>query len=104
LESNAMSNEGLLVIVAVGLVAGWLAGQIMRGAGYGLVGDLSIGVIGAYIGDWLLPRLGILLGVGLIAAIVDATIGALLLLFVFRLVAGRRRWLGGWGRRWRLPW
>ena len=103
-ETNAMSNESLLVIVAVGLVAGWLAGQIMRGAGYGLVGDLIIGVIGAYIGDWLLPRLGILLGVGLVAAIVDATIGALLLLFVFRLVAGRRRWGGGWGRRWGLPW
>jgi uncharacterized membrane protein YeaQ/YmgE (transglycosylase-associated protein family) len=88
----------------VGLVAGWLAGQITRGAGYGLVGDLIIGVIGAYIGDWLLPRLGILLGAGLVAAIIDATIGAMLLLFVFRLLAGRRRWGGGWGRRWGLPW
>jgi uncharacterized membrane protein YeaQ/YmgE (transglycosylase-associated protein family) len=101
---NAMSNESLLVILAVGLVAGWLAGELMRGAGYGLVGDLIIGVIGAYIGDWLLPRLGIMLGAGLVAAIIDATIGAMLLLFVLRLVAGRRRWGGGWRRRWGLPW
>jgi uncharacterized membrane protein YeaQ/YmgE (transglycosylase-associated protein family) len=99
-----MSNEGLLVVLTVGLVAGWLAGQIMRGAGYGLVGDLIMGVIGACIGEWLLPRVGILLGVGLVAAIVDATIGALLFLFVFRLLAGRRRRGGGWGRRWGLPW
>ena len=99
-----MSNQSLLVILAVGLVAGWLAGQIMRGAGFGIVGDLIIGVVGAYIGDWLLPRLGILLGAGIVAAIIDATIGALLLLFVVRLFAGRRRWGGGWGRRWGLPW
>ena len=101
---NAMSNESLLVIVAVGVVAGWLAGQIMRGGGYGLFGDLIIGVIGACIGDWLLPRLGIMLGAGLVAAIIDATIGAMLLLFVLRLFAGRGGWGGGWGRRWGLPW
>ena len=99
-----MSNESLLVILAVGLVAGWLAGQIMRGAGYGLFGDLIVGVVGAFIGDWLLPRLGILLGAGLVAAVIDATIGALLLLFILRLLSGRGRWGAGWGRRWRLPW
>jgi uncharacterized membrane protein YeaQ/YmgE (transglycosylase-associated protein family) len=98
-ETNAMSNESLLAIVAVGLVAGWLAGKVMRGAGYGIVGDLVIGVVGACIGDWLLPRLGIFIGTGVVAAIVDATIGALLLLVVLRFVAGRRRWGGGWGRR-----
>ena len=83
-----MSNQSLLVIIVVGIVAGWLAGQIMRGAGYGIIGDLIVGIVGAYIGDWLLPRLGIHLGTGIIAAIIDATIGALVLLFILRLVFG----------------
>ena len=96
-----MSNESLLLILLVGLAAGWLAGQIIRGAGFGLIGDLIVGILGAFVGHWLLPRLGIMLGTGLLAAIVDATIGALVLLLLLRLVAGRNRWGGGWGRRWR---
>ena len=91
-----LSNESLLVIVLVGLVAGFLAGKIMRGAGFGLIGDLVIGIIGAFIGDWLLPRLGIHLGAGIVSAIINATIGAVLLLLVVRLLRGgglgRRRW------------
>ena len=59
-----LSNENLLVILLVGIVAGWLAGKIVDGGGFGLVGDLIVGVIGAFIGDWLLPQLGIHLGVG----------------------------------------
>jgi uncharacterized membrane protein YeaQ/YmgE (transglycosylase-associated protein family) len=70
-----ISNESLLVILVVGLVAGWLAGQIVRGTGFGLIGDLIIGIIGAFIGDWLLPRIGVHLGTGIVAAIVNATIG-----------------------------
>ena len=54
-----LSNESLVVIIIVGIVAGWLAGNIVRGGGYGLVGDLIVGIIGAFIGDRLLPRLGI---------------------------------------------
>ncbi|MFZ0372535.1 MAG: GlsB/YeaQ/YmgE family stress response membrane protein, partial [Xanthobacteraceae bacterium] len=77
-----LSNESLLVILLVGLVAGWLAGKIVRGAGFGLIGDLIIGVVGAFIGDWLLPQLGIALGTGLVPAIINATIGAVLLLLV----------------------
>jgi uncharacterized membrane protein YeaQ/YmgE (transglycosylase-associated protein family) len=49
-----LSNESLIVIIVVGVVAGWLAGQIVRGGGFGLIGDLIIGIIGAFIGDWLL--------------------------------------------------
>jgi uncharacterized membrane protein YeaQ/YmgE (transglycosylase-associated protein family) len=85
-----MSNESLLVILVVGIVAGWLAGQIMRGYGFGLIGDLVVGVVGALIGEWLLPRLGIHLGTGIVASIVTAAIGAIVLLFVLRLVARRR--------------
>jgi uncharacterized membrane protein YeaQ/YmgE (transglycosylase-associated protein family) len=90
-----MSGESLLVIIIVGVVAGWLAGQIVRGAGFGLIGDLLIGIVGAFIGSWLLPRIGIHLGAGIIRAIINATIGAIVLLLILRLVRG-----GGWGRRW----
>ncbi len=94
-----MSNESLLVIVVVGLVAGWLAGQIVRGTGFGLIGDLILGIIGAFIGDWLLPRVGIHLGTGIVSAIINATIGAVLLLLVVRLLRGDGWFGGGWGRR-----
>ena len=94
-----MSNESLLVILVVGIVAGWLAGQIVRGAGFGLIGDLILGIFGAFIGAWLLPQLGISLGAGIIRAIINATIGAVVLLLLIRLVRGRPAW--GWGSRWR---
>jgi uncharacterized membrane protein YeaQ/YmgE (transglycosylase-associated protein family) len=93
-----ISGESLLVILVVGLVAGWLAGQIVRGGGFGLVGDILIGIVGAFIGDWLLPRLGIHLGVGIVAAIIDATIGAVVLLLIIRLVSQGSRGGYGWGR------
>ena len=95
-----MSNESLLVILVVGLVAGWLAGKIVRGSGFGLIGDLLIGIVGAFIGDWLLPRIGIHLGIGIVAGMMNATIGAIFLLLVVRLVRGGGRFGGGWGRRW----
>jgi uncharacterized membrane protein YeaQ/YmgE (transglycosylase-associated protein family) len=92
-----MSSESLLVILFVGLIAGWLAGQIVQGTGLGLVGDLVVGIVGAFIGSWLLPQLGIHLGTGLIGAIVSATIGAVLLLLIVRFFHG-----GGWG--WQRSW
>ena len=98
-----MSSENLLVILFVGLVAGWLAGQIVRGTGFGIIGDLIVGILGAFIGSWLLPQLGIHIGTGVISAIVNATIGAILLLLGVRLFRGGSgwggRWSGGWGRR-----
>ena len=96
-----ISNDSLIMIILVGIVAGWLAGQVMRGGGFGLIGDLIVGVIGAFFGDWLFPRLGIHLGVGAIAQIISAALGAIILLFIIRLVAGNRGWGGGYGvRRW----
>ncbi len=98
-----LSSESLLVILLVGLVAGWLAGKIVQGTGFGLIGDMVIGVIGAFIGDWLLPLLRIQLGMGIISAIINATLGAILLLLVVRLFRGGGRWSSGsgfgWGRR-----
>jgi uncharacterized membrane protein YeaQ/YmgE (transglycosylase-associated protein family) len=92
-----MSGEGLLVILVIGLIAGWLAGQIVQGTGFGLVADICIGIVGALIGSWLLPSLGIHLGRGIIAAIITATIGAVVLLLILWLInrRGRARW------RWR---
>jgi len=87
-----MSGESLVIILLVGLVAGWLDGQIVQGTGFGLIGDLMIGVIGAFIGGWLLPQLGIQLGSGIVSAIIDATIGALILLTIMRLVRGGTGW------------
>jgi uncharacterized membrane protein YeaQ/YmgE (transglycosylase-associated protein family) len=87
-----MSGESILVILIVGLVAGWLAGKIVRGTGFGLIADLCIGIVGALIGGWLLPRLGVHLGGGIVDAIITATLGAILLLVVLRLVKGRGRW------------
>jgi len=99
-----MSGESLLIILVVGLVAGWLAGQIIQGTGFGLIGDLVIGVIGAFIGGWLLPQLGIHLGSGIVSAIIDATVGALLLLLVMRLIRGGNGWRARMGRGWNRLW
>ena len=92
-----LSSQGLLVIILVGIIAGWLAGRVMEGGGFGLIGDLLVGLVGAFIGDWLLPQLNIHLGVGIVALIVNALIGAIVLLLILRLIGGR-----GWRyrRRW----
>jgi uncharacterized membrane protein YeaQ/YmgE (transglycosylase-associated protein family) len=81
-----MSGESILIILVVGAIAGWLAGLIVRGAGFGLIGDIIIGIVGAFIAGWLLPRLGIHIMSGMVGAIIDATIGAVILLLVIRLV------------------
>ena len=70
-----MSAESILIILLVGLIAGWLAGQIVRGTGYGFVADICLGIVGALIGSWLFPQLGIHIDSGIIAAIVSATLG-----------------------------
>ena len=82
-----MSAHSLIVILIVGLVAGWLAGKIVRGGGFGLFGDIIVGVIGAFIGRWLFGVLKISIGINFwIDAILTATIGAVILLLLLRLV------------------
>jgi len=88
-----LSNQGLLVIIIVGIVAGYLAGRATAGGSFGLIGDLLVGLVGAFIGDWLLPQRGIHLGTGIDALIINTFIGAVVLLLILRLVGG------GWGRR-----
>ncbi|HEY4941901.1 MAG TPA: GlsB/YeaQ/YmgE family stress response membrane protein [Rhizomicrobium sp.] len=80
--------ETLLIWAVVGAVAGFLAGVIVKGGGFGLIGDIVVGILGAFVGGWLLPRLGVHLGgmSAIAATIVSATIGAVVLLLVLRLV------------------
>ena len=81
-EEKNMTLEGLLITLIVGAVAGWLAGTLMKGSGFGLVANIVIGIIGAFVGGYVLGMLGVSLGGGLIAAIINATIGAIILLLV----------------------
>jgi len=72
--------------LVVGLVAGWLAGKLVKGGGFGVVGDIVVGVIGAFLGGWLFSLFGAHAGGGLIGSIVVATIGAVVLLLLVRLI------------------
>jgi uncharacterized membrane protein YeaQ/YmgE (transglycosylase-associated protein family) len=76
----------LLLFLIVGIVAGWLAGMLVKGGGFGLVGDLVVGVIGAFLGGFLFSTFGASAGGGLLGSIVVATVGAVVLLFITRLV------------------
>ena len=76
----------LLWFLVVGLVAGWLAGVLVKGGGFGVIGDLVVGVIGAFLGGWLFSTLGASAGGGLLGSLIVATIGAVVLLFIVRLV------------------
>jgi len=85
-----MSTESIVVILVVGIVAGWLAGKIVRGAGFGLLGDLVVGIVGAFIATLLFPRLGIHLGSGILSEIIFSALGAIILLLIVGLIRGRR--------------
>ena len=81
-----MSLTNLIWFLLIGLIAGWLAGKVMRGGGFGVVGDMIVGVIGALIGGWLFGRLGVSTGGGLIGAIITAFVGAVILIFLLRII------------------
>jgi uncharacterized membrane protein YeaQ/YmgE (transglycosylase-associated protein family) len=81
-----MGIESVIVLLLVGAVAGWLAGKIVSGFGFGLVGNIVVGTLGAFIASWILPRLGIGIGGGILASIIHATIGAVILLALLRVV------------------
>ena len=81
-----MGIESLIVFILIGAVAGWLAGQLVKGYGFGLIGNIVVGIVGAFIAGWLFPTLGISIGSGIIAAIIHAPIGAVILLVLIRLI------------------
>ena len=80
-----MNIQSLLLFLLIGLVAGWLAGRIMKSGGLGLVGNLIVGVIGAVLGGWLFGLLGISAG-GILGSLLTALVGAILLIYVLRLL------------------
>jgi len=81
-----MEGHGILVWLIIGALAGWLAGLLVKGGGYGLIGDIVVGIIGAIIGGWLAGALGISIGSGFVASIITAVIGAVVLLVILRAV------------------
>ena len=75
----------LIIFLLIGAVAGWLAGQIVRGYGFGLIGNIVVGIVGAFIAGWLFPRLGVGLPFGTIGQILSAAIGAVIPLVIIGL-------------------
>jgi uncharacterized membrane protein YeaQ/YmgE (transglycosylase-associated protein family) len=78
--------ESIIIMLIVGAIAGWLAGQIVQGFGFGLVWNIIIGIVGAFIGVWLLTQLGVMPASGFLGSIVNATIGAIVLLVIVGLI------------------
>ncbi len=77
---------GLLWFLLIGLIAGWLAGMLVKGGGFGVIGDMVVGVLGALLGGVLFTKLGVSSGGGMIGSIIVATIGAIILIFILRLI------------------
>ena len=76
----------LLYYLIVGGIAGWLGGQIMKGSGFGIIGNIVVGIIGGIIGGWLFDVLDISAGSGLVGSIITAAAGAIVLLWIARMI------------------
>ena len=77
---------GILAWIVVGLIAGWLAGQVMKGGGYGMLADIILGLLGGVLGGWIFEKLGVSTGGGMVGSIIVAFIGAVILVGVTRLL------------------
>ena len=77
---------GFIEWILVGLVAGWLAGKVMKGGGYGVIVDILLGIVGGYLGGWLFGMMGIWPGGGMIGSIIVAFVGAVILVGITRLI------------------
>jgi uncharacterized membrane protein YeaQ/YmgE (transglycosylase-associated protein family) len=82
-------ERGLIGWIVIGLIAGWLAGKISRGAGYGCITDIVLGLVGSVIGGWLFMKLGIL-GGGFLISLAAATVGAIIVVSIVHLFVGNR--------------
>ncbi|SAK65831.1 transglycosylase-associated protein [Caballeronia calidae] len=80
-----LMQHGIILSLIIGGVAGWLAGLIMNGSGFGVIVDIIVGIVGGVIGGWLFGTLGISFGGGILGTLITAVIGAVLLLFIIRL-------------------
>lgn len=81
-----MTVTSLIYILLIGGIAGWLAALVMRGRGLGVLGNIVVGIVGAFLASWLLPMLGIVIGGGTVGAILNAFIGAVVLLALISLI------------------
>jgi uncharacterized membrane protein YeaQ/YmgE (transglycosylase-associated protein family) len=81
-----MEAQSLIAVLIIGGLAGWLAGLIVKGYGFGLIGNIVIGIVGALVAGWIFPMLGLGFGGGLFSSVVHATVGAVIVLFLVRLV------------------
>ena len=81
-----MDAQGIIIWLVIGAIAGWLAGTLLRGGGFGLIGDIIVGIIGAFLGGWLAGVLGLHIASGMISAIITATVGAIVLILIVRVI------------------
>jgi uncharacterized membrane protein YeaQ/YmgE (transglycosylase-associated protein family) len=85
-ENMPFSGEGIIITLVIGLIAGWAASKLVSGTGLGLIGDILVGIAGAFIAGWLFPALGIPLGSGFVHYVIDALVGAIILLVIVKLL------------------
>lgn len=81
-----MELESILIILALGAVVGWLAGLVVRGGGFGLIVNIIVGILGAFVGKYIFAELGVTVGSGLTATLVSATFGAVILVVIISLL------------------
>ena len=81
-----MEAHSIIVWLIIGALAGWLAGKLVKGGGFGLIGDIVVGIVGAFIGGWLAGVLGVSIGSGFVASVITAIIGAVILLVILRAI------------------
>jgi uncharacterized membrane protein YeaQ/YmgE (transglycosylase-associated protein family) len=88
-----MEAQSIIIILVLGAVAGWLAGMVFQGGGLGLIGNIVVGIVGGFVGYWLLPKLGVHLktGTGWLDYVLTAAIGAVVLLALINIIFGRNR-------------
>jgi uncharacterized membrane protein YeaQ/YmgE (transglycosylase-associated protein family) len=79
-------TEALIIWLLIGAVSGWLAGMIVEGGGFGLIGDIVVGILGSFIAGWLLPKVGVHIGSGLLAHIINGAIGGVVFLLIVALI------------------
>ena len=81
-----LTDQSLIIILIVGIIAGWLAGKVVRGAGFGLIGDAAIGIVGGFVGEWFVHRFGVHIAGGIAGLIINAALGAIVVLVILRAV------------------
>ncbi|MBS1752766.1 MAG: GlsB/YeaQ/YmgE family stress response membrane protein [Ferruginibacter sp.] len=88
-----MDASSIIIVLVLGAVAGWLGGLVFQGGGLGLIGNIVVGIVGGFIGYWLLPKLGVHIntGTGWLNYLITAAIGAVVLLAIINIIFGRKR-------------